>query len=208
LTGPPVVGSVKSWNVNAVARRLDSKGPGRWNSRRKPRVQIADRARGGAGAETGGRKPEGGSEGKPDGRAKGAGREPGTGGPEPEGKSGRAGREAEAQAEASRTGRKAPEGWRLARASIRERETRELNAGASRQAAGRGRRGRTRRPVPNRREAQAERTREQARGRIKKGASPVRIESPEVHRPGGVGSRRRRGPQGRSKTAEAQASGR
>jgi hypothetical protein len=39
-----------------------------------------------------------------------------------------------------------------------------------------------------RREAQAERRLEQARGRIQRGASPARIESPVVHRPEGVGT--------------------
>lgn len=72
-----------------------------------------------------------------------------------------------------------------------ERNTRELDAGASRQSAERGRRGRIGRPVPERREAQAKRRWEAATGRIPKGVSPLRIESPMIRRPEGVGSRER-----------------
>jgi len=118
---------------------------------------------------------------------------------EPKGKSGRAGREALAQAEASRTVSEGT-GRMGARKGVHpERKTRQVevrrkpsfNDNGDAEAGLRGRHQSGARRKPN-----AGRSRRE--GGFAGGASPIRIESPVVHRPLGVGSRKRRGPQGRS----------
>jgi len=125
----------------------------------------------------------------------GAGREPGTGGLTPEGESGRAGREVEAQAEASRTVSEGT-GRMGARKGVHlERKTRQVevrrkpsfndNGDAEAGLRGRFHSGARRKP-------------DAGGSRREGGFAGMRIESPAVHRPLGVGSRKRRGPQGRS----------